>query len=116
MNLHTPMMKNAALHKSETSMVISTLLIGSPFIACINPRIAQPCGTSKETVLPCVCNGGVHGKDLIMPIMPVTVNTPPNSTPPCLVFLRKELTKMPNDDALKIIPAAINATDRRSPH
>ncbi len=55
-------------------------------------------------------------KILIMPIMPVTVSTPPNTTPPCLVSFRKELTNTPNEDAVRMIPNAASTTAPRSPH
>ena len=44
-------------------------------------------------------------KMLIIPTMPVTVSTPPNRTPACLEFRRKELTKTPKDEALKLYAA-----------
>ncbi len=111
------MMKKAALHASRISVVVTTLASGSPFMACIRLWMAQPCGTSSETVSPsCAALGEFMAKMLIMPTMPVTVSTPPKTTPPCLVFLRNELTKMPNEEALNTVPRAASVTDSGSPH
>ena len=93
----------------------STPWIGSALMACIRPRTPQPCGTSSEIVLTSPEVGDPPEKVGIMPSMPVTVNIPPNTTPPCLVSFRNELMNTPKEEALKMIPAAINATEPLSP-
>ena len=95
LNLHTPTTKKTTLQASKASVVATKFASGSAFMVCISARTAQPCGTSSETELPRLAAAGEFiAKMLIMPSMPVTVSTPPNKTPPCLVSLRKELRKI----------------------